>query len=63
VRAYRESFRVARHDSARYADMSAEATEALACFCSDDVVEERLATLFTHLASQQNPATAEGVLF
>jgi len=63
VRAYRESFRVARHDPARYADMSAEATEALACFCSDDVVEERLATLFTHLASQQNPATAEGVLF
>jgi hypothetical protein len=43
IRAYRESYTVAKHDPARYASMSQAATSALRDFCSTDVVEKRLA--------------------
>jgi len=51
VQAYTESFRVARHSPDRYAAMSRAATEALAAFCSDDVVASRMAEVFDHLAA------------
>jgi len=50
VRAYQESFRVARDDAARYAAMSQAATNALAAFCSNELVAGRLAEVFGHLA-------------
>jgi glycosyltransferase involved in cell wall biosynthesis len=43
IRAYRESYTVAKHDPARYASMSQAATSALRDFCSTDVVDKRLA--------------------
>jgi glycosyltransferase involved in cell wall biosynthesis len=42
VGAYRESYRVARSDQARYASMSANAIEALRRYCSHEVVAPRL---------------------
>jgi glycosyltransferase involved in cell wall biosynthesis len=42
IRAYRESYRVARHDPARYAAMSEAASASLRDFCSSDLVEQRL---------------------
>jgi glycosyltransferase involved in cell wall biosynthesis len=51
VRAYRESFAVAQGDPQRYAAMSADAHQALAGFCSDEVVAARLSELFEHLKS------------
>jgi hypothetical protein len=49
VRAYRESFEVARNRPQQYAAMSAAASAALQRFCSDEVVTERLRELFHHL--------------
>ncbi len=49
VRAYEDSFRIARNDPDRYAAMSRAATDALAAFCADDVVAGRLAEVFDHL--------------
>ncbi|HTZ70482.1 MAG TPA: hypothetical protein VMB71_07525 [Acetobacteraceae bacterium] len=43
IRAYRESYRVARDDPARYAAMSRAATESLRAFCATTLVEQRLA--------------------
>ncbi len=42
IRAYRESYHVAKHDAERYAAMSVAATAALQDFCSVAVVEQRL---------------------
>jgi hypothetical protein len=43
IRAYRESYDVAKNDPARYGAMSRAATESLRAFCSDAVVQARLA--------------------
>ncbi len=56
VRAYTDSFRVARDDPGRYAAMSRAATDSLAAFCADDVVAERLGQVFDHLGLVQSPA-------
>ena len=45
IRAYRESYQVARDDPARYAAMSRAATESLKAFCSNALVEQRLAEM------------------
>jgi len=42
IRAYRESYEVARSDPARYASMSRAATASLRDFCSTALVEQRL---------------------
>jgi glycosyltransferase involved in cell wall biosynthesis len=47
VRQFRESYRVAREDPARYAAMSAAAVTALEAFCSDEVVTARLAEVLS----------------
>ncbi len=49
VRAFRESFRVARALPERYRAMSVAAAASLAGFCSDEVVAARLADLFRHI--------------
>jgi glycosyltransferase involved in cell wall biosynthesis len=49
VRAYKESFEVARHRPRQYAAMSAAATTALERFCSDEVVASRLRDVLRHL--------------
>lgn len=48
IRAYRESYRVARHAPQTYAAMSQAATEAMARFCGDDVIHARLAEVLAH---------------
>ncbi len=59
VRAYEDSFRVARDAPARYAAMSGAATQALAAFCSDAVVADRLADVFRHLGLPTGAAPAD----
>ncbi len=59
VRAYEDSFRVARDAPARYAAMSEAATAALAAFCSDTVVAGRLADVFAHLGLPNGAATSD----
>lgn len=46
IRAYRESYHVAKHDPARYGAMSAAASEAMRGFCSADIAGQRLAEVF-----------------
>jgi hypothetical protein len=45
IRAYRESYRVAKQDPGRYAAMSRAATASLHDFCATPIVEQRLAQL------------------
>ena len=61
VRAYEDSFGVARDDPERYASMSQAATAALAAFCSDEVVAGRLAEVFGHLGLIPSTASADAV--
>jgi glycosyltransferase involved in cell wall biosynthesis len=49
LRAYRESYAVAKHDPARYAAMSAAATAAQEAFCGDAVVQARLGVVLEHI--------------
>lgn len=59
VRAFRESFRVARAEPARYAEMSAAAAAGLDAYCSDAVVSQRLGALLAHIGIQRTgPALA-----
>ncbi|MGC1303599.1 MAG: hypothetical protein WA840_14615 [Caulobacteraceae bacterium] len=48
VRQYRESYRVARDQPERYAQMSAAAVTALEAYCSDEVVITRLAEVLRY---------------
>jgi hypothetical protein len=57
VRAYRESYAVARHNPGRYAAMSRAARAALRDFCSVDVAARGLAGL---LAFSPGGVTAGG---
>ncbi|MDB5361831.1 MAG: glycosyl transferase group 1 family protein [Rhodospirillales bacterium] len=52
VRCYRDSFRVARHEPARYQRMSAAAGKAMKKFCSNDVVTAGLTQVFDRLTGR-----------
>jgi glycosyltransferase involved in cell wall biosynthesis len=57
IRAYRESYAVAKRDPGRYAAMSRAATTALQGFCSIDIVQRRLAEV---LAPSMAPPIGAG---
>jgi glycosyltransferase involved in cell wall biosynthesis len=54
LRAYRDSYEVAKHQPARYASMSAAATASLAAFCGDDVVHRNLAEVLDYVTQPAN---------
>lgn len=62
VRQYRESYRVARDDRARYARMSSAAVDSLRAFCSEEVAKSRMAEVMRHVAalSAKQKAVAAG---
>jgi glycosyltransferase involved in cell wall biosynthesis len=63
IRAYRESYDVARNDPARYAAMSRDATASLRDFCATPLVEQRLAeVLGVPLPGPENAGHANTVL-
>jgi hypothetical protein len=51
VRQYRESFRVAKEDPARYAAMSEAAVETMRGYCSEDVVSGQMREVMRHVTS------------
>jgi glycosyltransferase involved in cell wall biosynthesis len=59
VRAYRESYHVARHDPGRYAAMSRAARAALRDFCSVDMAVRRVAEVLAHSPCDSAAARAE----
>ena len=54
VRCYRDSFRVARDEPARYGRMSAAARKSQESFCSEQVVAAGLGKVFDHLAAMHS---------
>jgi len=59
VKAYRNSYHVARHEPSVYATMSRSATRSLEQFCSMRVVKPRLEKFLFSLLSKQSSAASE----